>query len=780
MPSTTLPRYVAVVAVCGIIAICHAVATLYYHPIGWRWTLLALLTLVSGSATVRLPSLPATISISETFVFTSVLLFGPSAGTLTVALDAFVISVWLASRGHPFYRLVFNITALPLALWLAAHIFYLVWDTAPLHSVKQSVEITSLLPPLALFTAVYFLLNSWMIAVAIALERHVSPLQVWRKNLAWLSLNYVGGASVAALLVSYTRNIDYAYIAVLPLLAILYFTFAVSMGRVEDANRHLGELNHLYMSTIETLAMAIDAKDQITHGHIRRVQQYAVTLARQLGVTDSAQISAIEAASLLHDMGKLAVPEYILNKPGRLTPAEFEKMKLHASVGADILSAIPFPYPVVPIVRHHHENWDGTGYPDGLRGTDIPIGARILSVVDCFDALTSDRPYRPRLADSEAIRILVERRGSMYDPWVVDTFVLVHDEIAPALHATEPETGGLAAITGRIALGTSSSVSAVATLDNISSGAEEMLILYDLARALSTRSSMREVGETVSAHLKRIIPAATIALFVFEALRDELLVVHASGEHAGHFTGLRIPRGQRLSGWVAANLCTILNSDPVLDLGESARSLHPRLRSSVSTPLVTGTTLIGVISAYSTVPEAFNQDHARILEVIARHAAQPIRAASACVGDTLRGESHDRDYAADTISQTVPTASLSIVLVTLNHLKEGMESTEEAQFVFAARIRSLLRESDVLFRHSSNDFIAFLPQTDANAADSIAQRIVSWGAPDGPSDTAKSGIQVAVGRATAPHDGGAFESLIAIARQRQVLATKRPHPPSVH
>ena len=150
-----------------------------------------------------------------------------------------------------------------------------------------------------------------------------------------------------------------------------------------------------------------------------------------MGVRDSLQIRAVEAAALLHDMGKLALPEDILNKPGPLTPAEFEKMKLHASVGADILSAIDFPYPVVPIVRHHHENWNGTGYPDGLKGSDIPIGARILSVVDCFDALTSDRPYRGKLPDAEALRILGDRRGTMYDPLVVDTFVQVYRILLP-------------------------------------------------------------------------------------------------------------------------------------------------------------------------------------------------------------------------------------------------------------------------------------------------------------------------------------------------------------
>jgi putative nucleotidyltransferase with HDIG domain len=188
-------------------------------------------------------------------------------------------------------------------------------------------------------------------------------------------------------------------------------------------------MDRLYLSTVETLAMAIDAKDDVTHSHVRRVQAYAVGLARALGITDDTTLKAIEAAALLHDTGKLAVPERILNKPGKLTATEYEKMKLHVDVGADILSLVEFPYPVVPIVRCHHENWDGNGYPRGVSGTDIPIGARILSVVDCFDALTSDRPYRGRMTDRDALEILRERRGQMYDPEVVDTFIRVYRDI---------------------------------------------------------------------------------------------------------------------------------------------------------------------------------------------------------------------------------------------------------------------------------------------------------------------------------------------------------------
>jgi len=282
------------------------------------------------------------------------------------------------------------------------------------------------------FAAVYFLLNTGFVAVAVAHERRARVVAVWREHFSALWLSYFIGASIAALLVTYTRDLNVSALAiVVPLLVVCYLTYRTAMGRVEDSNNHLSEVNRLYLSTIETLAMAIDAKDQITHGHIRRVQTYTVGLATKIGIVDKHLLKAIEAAALLHDTGKLAVPEYILNKPGKLTATEFEKMKLHASVGADILSAINFPYPVVPIVRHHHESWDGSGYPTGLKGTDIPIGARILAVVDCFDALTSDRPYRPRMSDTDALKILLDRRGSMYDPLIIDTFVRIYEEIAP-------------------------------------------------------------------------------------------------------------------------------------------------------------------------------------------------------------------------------------------------------------------------------------------------------------------------------------------------------------
>ncbi len=471
------------------------------------------------------------------------------------------------------------------------HIYFSLPGVEPLYQ-NVHVQISALFLPLALLATLYFLLNSWIITFAIALESNRRPLPLWREHFTVLSLNYFGGASVAFLLVGYSRDLDYKYVLLIaPLLLVLYLTFRWQIGRAVDANRHLSELNNLYMSTIETLAMAIDAKDQITHGHIRRVQSYAIGLADRVGVKDASLIRAIEAAALLHDMGKLAVPEYILNKPGPLTPAEFDKMKLHSSVGADILSAIDFPYPVVPIVRHHHENWDGTGYPDRLVGTQIPVGARILSVVDCFDALTSDRPYRPRLTDKEAIQILRDRRGTMYDPMVVDTFIEVHHEIAPASagHATPMP---LRALSSTVQAAPSSST--LKPLDDITASTEEMLTLFDLARGLDTQMSVQDAGDVIAKHLRRLVPSSMVVFFHYDQESDELVAAHVSGEHAALISEFRVGVGQRLSGWVAAHRQSIRNSDPILDFGDAVRAMTPRPRSCLSAPLTVRDELVGV------------------------------------------------------------------------------------------------------------------------------------------------------------------------------------------
>lgn len=614
--------YVAVVVILGATTVAYSLRTLYGSPIGSQWLVLAGLTLLTGSFTVKVPAIHAHISVSEAFVFAAVLLFGPAAGTITVLLECLVILFWMKPQGRPAHRVLFNLAAPAVSIWLSGQGFFLASGITPY--AHHATPLPSLFLPLFLFTSLYFLLNSGLVAIVVALETNQSAALVWWQNFTWLSVTYFSGASVAALIVTYTRDLDVSALAIMiPLLVVMYLTFRTAMGRVDDANKHLTELNRLYLSTIETLAMAIDAKDQITHGHIRRVQAYAVGLARRVGVSDGRLIRAIEAAALLHDMGKLAVPEYILNKPGRLTGAEFEKMKMHASVGADILSAIEFPYPVVPIVRHHHENWDGTGYPAGLRGTDIPIGARILSVVDCFDALTSDRPYRPKLSDEAAIGILLERRGSMYDPLIVDTFIRVHKEISPEAQHVVPGQSALLDITAA-ATQTREHEQQVAGLENIAAGSDEMLTLFELAGAFNEHTSLAQSVDAVTNRIRRLVPFVLVVYFSYDDATDELAATFASGEGSVLVKDLRIALGQRLSGWVAANRQSIMNSDAMLDLGEIARAVSPRLRTCLSVPLLAQEQLVGVLTLYSSQGEGFSENHRRLLETASRYIAPSI------------------------------------------------------------------------------------------------------------------------------------------------------------
>ncbi len=606
--------YVSSVSVAGAAVIIHSVVLAATHEIPLQWLLLAALTLFTGSFTVKLPSLSARLSVSEAFVFTAVLLFGTAAGTLTVALDALIISFRLRPRGKSATRVMFNAAAPAVSIWVASSSFYeLVGNVRPW-------QLERFIVPLFVATLLYFLLNSWLIAIAIGLASKESSARIWRRNFLWLGVNYFGGASVAALIVAYTRDINATVLGVIvPLLVISYLTFRTTIGRLDDANRHVAQLNGLYISTVETLAMAIDAKDQITHGHIRRVQAYAVALAQEVGVTEPNHIRAIEAAALLHDTGKLAVPEYILNKPGRLTSAEFEKMKLHATVGADILSSIPFPYAVVPIVRHHHENWDGTGYPGSLAGSDIPIGARVLSVVDCFDALTSDRPYRPRLSNGEAFRILQERRGTMYDPLVVDAFKRIFPGIVvPSSSAIENVAIAELARLAR----DHTAQSRTEPLDAIVASTEEALFLYEFTERLAASPNLEEAASSACSIARRAVPAGLCILFLHEEGKGELVAHSGAGQGVDVAIGSRLRLGQGVSGWVGANRTASVNSDPVLDFGNAARSMHPRYRSSLSVPLINRGCLVGVLTLYSTKVEAYGDLDLQKMERIATPLAQ--------------------------------------------------------------------------------------------------------------------------------------------------------------
>jgi putative nucleotidyltransferase with HDIG domain len=605
--SSAAKTYVGVVIASGFVALAHSGAAISHSPPSRGWVVLAALTLLTGSLTLKIPTVSARLSVSEVFVFAAVLWFGPAVATFVVVLDALVGALWQRKRAG--IRILFNVCAGACAIWVAAHLYGLIAPEAPLGRDTPAVE--DLLLPVGVLALSYFAINSLLVATAVALEHRTSPLELWRRNFLWLNLNYLVGASVALMLVAYTPSIDFPTIsAVLPLLVITYLMFRMTLGRVDDAHRHVTQVNEMYLSTIEALALAVDAKDQITHGHIRRVQVYTVELAKKLGVRDGLQLKAIEAAALLHDMGKLAIPEHILNKPGKLTTAEFDKMKRHADIGADLLSSVKFPYPVVPIVRYHHENWDGKGYPTGLSGTDIPLGARILSVVDCYDALTSDRPYRPRLSTEEAFDILRQRRGNMYDPLVVDTFISAHAQLEPL--ATE------AGLQARSLIGEGAfAPEPDAALNEIRANASEVALIEQFGQQLSRASTSSEATASSLQTLRQLTPIGTCALYRYDSNLDQVVCQSSAGDPHNLLPGLVIRLGERVSGWCAANQKTVMNSDASLDLVQMVTRFTPRLKSTICVPLLRDGRLTGVFTGYSTQETPFDERHRYAVERVA-------------------------------------------------------------------------------------------------------------------------------------------------------------------
>lgn len=605
--------YVLGIILFGVVVAAYSVADLVAHPVGPQWLVLVGLTIASGFAMLRIPAMPISFSISDTFNIAAALLFGPSAGAMTAGLDGLVLSARMLSTSRSIDRILFNTAAPMVSLWISSQVFFALGGNNPIEGPLSAVRLLALL---TLFGALDFSLNSGIVAAAVSFERRKPILSIWREHLSGVWITYFGGTFGAMLLMQLARfgSIDITLILIIPLPVILYVTFRHAIGRTQDQISHLGTMNKVYIAAIEALAHAVDAKDQVTHDHTRRVQDQTVRLARALEVEDESEIQAINAAALLHDVGKLAIPEHILNKPGRLTPAEFEIMKRHAPIGADILAVIGLPYAVAPIVRHHHESWDGSGYPDGLAGDSIPIGSRIIAVVDCFDALTSDRPYRPRMEDRDAFQILSDRKGKMYDPRVVDAFVAMHGDgmiVTAALPAPAPAAQPQSVHAAPVPV--------PQPVERTDDGREDadLQTFFNLGRALSGAASASELGEILWSHLRTHLPASTFVLYGYVEANDTIVAVHTEGDSASEVETTPVPLGDRLSGWVAATCQTVMNSDARLDLDEPSRE-HSPLRSALAVPIVSNGRTAGVLTFYAEASNAFGDDHRRLVEAAGR------------------------------------------------------------------------------------------------------------------------------------------------------------------
>jgi putative nucleotidyltransferase with HDIG domain len=603
----SLLALVVVVVVIGAAVLTKAVIEVPHSSFNIYLVTLAVLTIASGRFVIKVPGRPATVSVSEVFVFATVLLFGPAAAALIVALDG----VWVSctQKHRRLYRTLFNVAEPAISTWIAGQVFFAIAGIPPM--VQPHAGTPTILVATIGMAAVFFFLNSSLTAAAIALENGASAYEVWSRHALSLAINYYAAASLATLAVANPSGFNLEVVGlVVPLLVLSYVAYKEASTRVGEAQRHVREVKHLYQATVEMLAIAVESKDRGTHGHVCRVQRHARAVAQALGITGDADLKAIDAGSVLHDIGKLVVPDHILNKPGALTRIEYDTMKRHAIMGARILTAVEFPYPVVPIVRHHHERWDGQGYPDGLIHSEIPLGARILAVVDCFDALTSDRPYRPKLGDERAVEIVKGRSGSFYDPAVVEKFIELIPELRREDRTAEEGSEVLGSVVARMA-----------------QAAGEPIRESDAEDAMSTVAQMGAFARALIDDQVACILGAEACLFALNSAGDHLLVAHATSRLRDAVAPLQMPVGRGLSGWVVANRSTIRNADPALDFNDLAGRLG--LRWCTSTPVFAQGDLVGALTVYLTRANGFSEKEAHFVGTLAQEVGLTIAHAEA-------------------------------------------------------------------------------------------------------------------------------------------------------
>ncbi|MFN2491958.1 MAG: diguanylate cyclase [Pyrinomonadaceae bacterium] len=568
----------------------------------------------------------------------------------------------------------------------------------------------------------------------------------------------------------------------------------VAWRRLSVKTREAEELNQLHFATAEALATAIDAKDQTTHCHVRRVQIYCAGLGEVIGLS-KLEIGALKAGALLHDVGKLAVPAHIINKPGRLTTAEFEKMKIHTVVGAQILSRIDFPYPVTPIVRHHHEQWDGLGYPDGLKADQIPITARVLSVVDCFDSLREDRPFRPGMTRDEAIAFLLRGSGTHFDPTLVQLFI----ERLPRFEA-EIAAGGLTqqltADSARrpVALNEIDMVQTrergcYMAYDQIKSAHQEVYALYEIARTFGSSLDVRNTVEVLVDKVGHVVSFDTCVVYLYDELKGYATSAHVAGRNAEILATRCIAPGEGVTGFALANRSPINQLHPSLDF--TGLELEREYRSMASLPLCKDDVLLGALSVYSTELEQYTDDHMRLLETVTRLASDALanarhhaEAESNALTDALTGLPNARyltlrfDEEASRARRT--SRSFQVVMLDLDDFKIvndtfGHKIGDKMLREMGRIIQTQLREYDFLARYAGDEFVAIVQELIGTQVEDLRTRIETAVAEFSlhvrGSGTARVGISI--GTATYGIDGETLDQLLVAADQAMYSAKSR-------
>src|SRR5438132_185025 len=749
-----------------------------------------LIAILAARLKVHLPGITGTMSVNFLFILLGILELSLPE-TLILGSAAVVVQCFYRDRPSPI-QVTFNLCASAFATAVAYDVYHLAIGEGWFRSHPLL---------LGLAASTYFLANTGSIATVISLTERKALNKIWVDCYFWSFPYYLVGAAFAGMLGWFNRTFGWeTSLLIVPVIYLIYRSYRLYLGKLEYEKRHVEEMAKLHLRTIEALALAIEAQDHTTHEHLQRVRVYAIEVAKELKISPP-EMEALHAAALLHDIGKLAIPEHIISKPGRLTPEEFEKMKIHPVVGAEILERVRFPYPVVPIVRAHHEKWDGSGYPFGLKGTDIPIGARILSAVDFLDAMASDRQYRRALPMHEVLQRLAAESGKSFDPKVVEVLEKRHRQLEKLVEPGSDNEGGSQLSTDlKVERGEAPAAGFedIAVKDpaaneatfrfSISAARQEAQTLFELSQDLGASLSLGETLSVFSVKLKRLIPYDAIAIYVKRGV--ELIPEYVNGDNFRLFSSLRIPLGQGLSGWVAHNRKPIVNGNPSVEPGYlNDPTKFSTLRSALAVPLEGVGGVIGVLALYRGERDAFTCDHLRIVLAVTSKMALSIenalkyqQAENSATTDYLTGLPNARSLFLQLDRELArckrDNSSLIVMVSDMDGFKQindrfGHLEGNRVLRLFAQSLKDTCREYDYVARTGGDEFVVIAPGLAADAAGKKAEQLRALAKQAGSEVCGEDILSLSVGRAMFPADGKDAEQLLAEADRRMYLEKQK-------
>jgi len=742
--------YVAAVIVAGAGCLIAAALRLRLEHPG-LFVMLFGLAVAASAAKIELPlgRSQSNLSLSHAVNFWALFALGPAPTALIAAGSAWAQCTLRAGARNPPHRVVFSIASLIVTVSVAGLPLALIMGTDA-SSVAALVRAAALVAPL------YFFVNTALVAAAIALSTREPIARTWHRNFLWSAPSYLAGAALAAIATATWDRGWFGWLALLAMpLYLVFRSYHTVVARLREEQDETLRAMDVQLATIEALALAIEAKAGCTPEHIRSIQQYAVTLAEGLGMSDK-EVQAVRTAALLHDVGNMAVPEHILSKPDALTPEEFERVKIHPRVGADILRNVPFGAPVAELVLCHHERWDGLGYPAGLRGKDIPIGARILAIADCYSTLQTDRPYRPGCSAVEAIAVLREYAGKSFDPDLVD-LLIARLRITAAL----PADASLdSARDGHDQL----------ALRDIAGAHREEQTLYEIAQALGSNLGVDGAMALINDKVSRLVPFTTCALFLGND-EDGYICRFAHG-----------PGTEALFKWSPKSWSDLSLRLPACADGRDAHGGD--LTALLPCPLVVEGHLIGAIVVYHTIAGCFTDEHRRVLGRVSEQAAAVIYNSTRF--EQTQHESHtdpltalpnrrslDRQFEAGLAHAAQTQTSASVIVLDLDKLKEindtyGHEAGDRALRAIGSVLASTVRKSDLCARFAGDEFVVVLwdcsPEQEARRMAEVQSAVSAY--PFEPRPGVRVSLSISAGPARFPEDGNTFEDLLAAADER--------------